>query len=1007
MVETLFMEDLFFWKNWLKSQRYLLLTILFIFISSLVYIIISWIIGIDAVISWVPQPDFQSTNAVIDSFVQNLIPYNLKVNSFLVEQKFAASPININPLSSYIYFGLVIIGFVIFLTCISFLEIFWFGLGLAFFLLFLATLKTELLGMFGLQNRTFLIITIFTYLLNSYYFHTINKKVTFNLRLVIFTIITLVFGLVIAFSSKEKNTFLFLANLSVPVPMVIAILFMAVVGYDIIFVFLYFITSSKSTNPSGRIINFVVICGIYLFNIIIALIDKMGYLNWDIVYFSPFVIYILSSLCGIWVYKQKLKGTAMPFRPVGANLFLACAIISNAVIALAFITGNDPMVEMFEYFILYTHAAFGLIFFFYVLINFGDLFNKNVSIYKVTYQPRRSPYFIMQGISFIIVMGLFLNSNRYPYFLGTSGYYNLVGDAYTYQNNTLLAGEYYQNGYQYAFQNHRSNYSLGSLALQKGDNATAQEHFTQALVRNPSDYAFIQLSNIYQDANMFFPSVFMLQDGIKEFPDNGYIANNLGLLMKKTNALDSAIIYLQIASEYAPTKDASMANIVSLLIQNQLYEDADSIALIKDFENSIAVQTNAIIANMQRGKKYDRAVNPKLKSDSILEGAEFPYLYNLSIMTLRSPESPEIQFAADLAKTSENKAYQKHLELVEALNKWYTGNKFDAVRQLDILKGSSEQSAPYFSKILGLLLLKQKSFNNAVNYLKDAHQHTDHEAWLYYAIALLETGQKEEANSILEILKGSDLADIRSIASNLHTVLHTNSNLELANLNDELKYQYFHYNINELDETRQLAIYAEIQSAEIKQLAAAEIMAQYLKQGKTDVARTLYDNTPKPKQANSYSAGEMNLQYLQLLATEGNWTQLKKDASTLFLNDYAKGDANIYKAKALAATGDSAQAETLYNQGLNSNPFSEKLNLFAAQFYQSKGKNDRAYDILVTGLELNPNSVLLNKAYIQLAYTLNLNSFAEDALELLKTLVSDSEYRKFANSVKTQEANSI
>jgi tetratricopeptide (TPR) repeat protein len=1003
LIETLFMEDLLFWKNWLKSHRYLLLTILFLFISSLVYIIIGWVIGIDAVISWEVQPDFHSTNVVIDRFTQNLVHYDLKINSFLVEQQFIAGPIEINPISSYIYFALVIIGFLIFLTSISFLEIFWFGLGMAFFMVFLVTLKTELLGIFGLQNRAFLIAAIFTYLIISYYFHSINKKTSYLLRLVVFTIITFVFGLIIAFFSKEEHMFLFLANLSVPVPMVIAVLFMAVIGYDIIYVFLYFITSNKSTNPSSRLINYLVISGIYLFNLIIALSDKMGYLDWDIIYFSPFLVYMLSSICGIWVYKQKLKGTSTAFRPVGANLFIACAIISNAVIALAFITGNDPMVEMFEYFILYTHIAFGLIFFFYVIINFGDLFNKNVTIYKVTYQPRRSPYFIMQGISCVIIFALFLFSNRFPYLMGIAGYHNLVGDAYVYQNNTLLAGEYYKYGYDNAFQNHRSNYSLASLALQKGDNITAQEHFTQALVRNPSDYTFIQLSTIYQNANMFFPSVFMLQDGITKFPENGYIANNLGLLMKKTNALDSAIIYLQIASDFSPTKDASMANIVSILAQNNFHEEADSIAQIKEFENSIAIQSNALIANMQHGQKSIQKEKTIAQTDSILTGAKFPYLYNLGILNLRSPESSEIQFATSLSKMSENQAYKKHLELIEALHKWYTGNKFDAIRQIDILKGANEQSAPYFSKILGLLLFKQKSFANAANYLKDAHQHTDHEAWLYNAIALLEIGETEEAISILEILKGSELADIQSIANNLLKVLSIKHNQGIGNWTDELKFQYLHYKINQLDEAQQLAIYSQIESEEIKQLAASEIMAQYLNQGKNEAARILYQSIPQTQQANSYSSGEVNLQYLQLLANEGNWNELKQASTTLFLNDYAKGDAGIYQAKALAASGDSAKAETLYTKGLSSNPFNENLNLFAAEFYQNKGNKDLAYDILVTGLELNPNSISLYKSYIQLAYTLNLHSFADDALAKLKTLISDSEYRKYASTIKKNE----
>ena len=991
------MEDLFFWRSWSKSRQFIWFFLLFLAFCSIAFLVSGWILGNQLILSWTTSPEFNAVYTPIDNFAQHLIHYTIDVNSFLVRERFAVSPLVIHPFSSYLYLFLVVTGFLFVLASITFLDFYQFVFGIAFFLVFLVTLQTELLGIFGHENRGFLILAIFLYLMLGYYFQAINKKFSYIQRFMAFLAITTVLGIVPALTSTVAYPYFHIANFSILVPVVIAILFMAITGYDLIQLFLYLVTNRKSTNPSGRLLNFVLVSVLYLINLFMALANRLGYLGDGMLYISPFIIYLCGSVAGLWLFRRKLLGTTMLFAPNGAFYYVGGMLISNATIGLAFVTANDPMIEMFEYAIIYTYSAFGLIYLFYILINFGDLFSKNVQIYKVVYQPRRSPYFILQGISAVIILALFLQANRFPYSLGMAGYYNLCGDVYSYTQNDEIAAEYYKNGYLYAFQNHRGNYSLGAIALAKGDQRTAQESFTQALTRNPSAYAYVQLSNIYKEANMFFPSLFMLQDGIKDFPANPYIANNLGLLSEKAGSVDSAFIYLNQAAEEVDLKSIASANILALLIDKKLISEADSLSQrITDVSGS-GFLSNRLLAGFLNGTYAEEQIPEQFLKDSVLSGADFAFWYNYGLSKIHTSDSTDNVFLRleKLSAIEENYSYKKHLETVIALHKWYTGSKFDALRQLDILRSSNAETAPYYNKLAGMLLFRQRSYHNAVMFLKEAHRETDQEAMLFYAIALIEAGEYQTGIEWLALLQSSELSDIRLIAENLLRILHTRDVNIAKNWDDALKYQYLHFNLYRLNENERFQIFEEIRDENIRILAVAELLRDYLDQGKTTEARRIASmKTATDRNKNPYVA-EFNLQYMRLLAQENKWKELVIASRELNLNDYAKDNAILFEARALSQLGDTIEAEKLYDRGLALNPFNAISNIYASDFYARNGDKEKAYDILVTGLELNPGNISLLKAYIQMATQLNLDTFANNALDELRKLISGTDFNVF------------
>ena len=94
------------------------------------------------------------------------------------------------------------------------------------------------------------------------------------------------------------------------------------------------------------------------------------------------------------------------------------------------------------------------------------------------------------------------------------------------------------------------------------------------------------------------------------------------------------------------------------------------------------------------------------------------------------------------------------------------------------------------------------------------------------------------------------------------------------------------------------------------------------------------------------------------------------------------------------------EADQNYKKALQQNPFTEDVYLWSSRFYNRQNQKDQAYNILVKGIELLPASSTLYKEYIKMAYVLNLQSFAEDALNKLGMLVSPAELQAFRNEIK-------
>ena len=92
---------------------------------------------------------------------------------------------------------------------------------------------------------------------------------------------------------------------------------------------------------------------------------------------------------GVWGFRERAPLLSRVIAdPYASFLYLGLAVITVATVSYAFATGNDPMVEMFEDVILFSHIGMGLAFFLYVLINFRMPMQRGMAVHKVLFQPR-------------------------------------------------------------------------------------------------------------------------------------------------------------------------------------------------------------------------------------------------------------------------------------------------------------------------------------------------------------------------------------------------------------------------------------------------------------------------------------------------------------------------------------------------------------------------------------------------------------------------------------------
>ena len=92
------------------------------------------------------------------------------------------------------------------------------------------------------------------------------------------------------------------------------------------------------------------------------------------------------------------------------------------------------------------------------------------------------PYFTFRLAGLIAFIALVVKSNwEVPVNQGISAYYNGIADMHMHNHEQSMAETYYEEAAIFGYNNHKSHYMLGALALKKKDDVKAAVNYKAAI----------------------------------------------------------------------------------------------------------------------------------------------------------------------------------------------------------------------------------------------------------------------------------------------------------------------------------------------------------------------------------------------------------------------------------------------------------------------------------------------------------------------------------------------
>jgi len=713
------MKEFFFWKVWSRSERLAAVASLAVLFLSIVFFAFKIIDPLSNVIRWDVLSELSSINTVVDVLGIDQWQYGISVPSQLVSEQFMASTMETDFLSIRLFWIFSILGLSLVLATITTLSRFWYLAGMIIFILLVASARPETLGVLGDGNRTLFIVIVILIGGLSYYFHAFRPDLGIGVRITGMLSSLAILALLITLTSPVKFPGLTAASYSEPLWLLFTVVFLLMVSTEIMAGLVWLSTSGRAGKGKSNLTQFLVISILYLACLLLTYLRNTKQIDWDLTLISPVYLALGSGFLGLWGFKRRADstGSLLPFRSTAFWLYIGLFIIAGSFAAYVAATANDPLLEVLEDATINSQLGMGLLFLFYVLVNFYQPIKQGLAVHKVLYKPFRFGLTQTRIFGFVAVIVLFSIQRIYPVYQGIAGYFNGLGDVYANNGEYPLAEQYYKMALGQDFQNHKSNYSLASLAIKLGDNNAAAFYYRQALTKNPSAQAYAGLTGVLIQESLFFDAVYSLQEGIRKFPDNGELLNNLGMLYAKTNVSDSAYYYLEKAGRLAKKEEVPATNLLAILAKSTDSVLLDSLASETKEHAYLSWQANWLAVQNLRQKFAKQPFKQEaISKDSLLSVSQMAYLVNYAMNQARNDTMPATLLPRLAAK---NPSLSQSLEFAALYPEFYSGNKLRALEKLGGWAKEGGEKGLLYHKVLGHWFLQLGLYDKAIENLSE------------------------------------------------------------------------------------------------------------------------------------------------------------------------------------------------------------------------------------------------------------------------------------------------
>ncbi len=905
-----------------------------------------YFMGYSSSISWEIIAKANSENFIIHSFQKGPFLFDFKGMFYKLSEAFSAGPIERHFQVDALFLAIAFFGVSCLLAVTSTLSrTIFIGTSIVF-VCFFFFLRLDDIGAFGFSNtsRYATAILFLAYLLPSYVFQAF-WKIKISYRILLLNLITLIIWFSIGINSEilidhlvTNSYFSF---------QILAIIFLFIVAEEIIFGILFMVSRVKGSQNSEK--HFTIFGFTYLLLIGLYYTDMSGLLAIDARYFNPYLLLVISTTVSIWSLWYKKDYFIKVFELANARiLFFALGIITFSFLGHMFFRGNDPGYQGFQYFIIYTHLAFGTFFFFYIILNFINPMAKGLQVYKVVYHAQNFPYISSKLAALAAITAFFVLSQKESYFLIRGGHYNYQGAEAATAGDGNLAVRYYEEAKVFGYDNHFSNYQLGHYHLKREELQVANHRFQRATFRYPSPQAYINQSRTAALMDEHTQAMVALKTGLVDFPENGYLSNNLGVLFMDIQNLDSARKYLKDQSSTGRWNEANNTNF--LVVGNDL--DSSSLAETYQTEN-LAVKSNVLASALLSNMEINLPLDSNTFNQSQLPLHKGAYLVNYSWANRNADES---DFLLNAMNVPMNEELFRSAKQAIAIRSYLIGNINQAFLLMDdmIFQGSNYYKGLFHNQ-KGKMALEQHILPLALEAFEKALTYHNQEAQLNIIATLLEMGELETA-----LQRVNEFAQFDDFFIGLR--LDIEKLISGKDLSDEMaqSYAYYHYNDLELADLKSI----------LRGSDTLYVQGLWTKIYKENLLENPSSSQELVSLFDPYMEGEeWQLQLSTLELIKGN----ELDSST-FLRLKEQAQMNAFNVPLIIEIANRISREN----------------------------NLEAYELLVTASDANPNHPDLLKTYITESVKQKFFNYAESGLDRLEQLIPFKEYVIFRTDIMNQ-----
>ncbi len=980
------MEEFIFWKDWAKKEKYFYYLLFAFFLTTTFWLAFNLASRAINHTGWDVATTIERLPVATQTVTEGILEFPIEADIMYVTQQFKIGEYRVNTNASLIFVLITTLAFNILITAASFFRTWWYYAVLGMFILALTFFKFDLLFIFGDTKNIFLIASIVLFIGLNVVFNLFYSHVDFLFRFLSFLALSVVLGLVIVKGAYVQNPILYLSNYGLYVPFALSIVFIILIAFDLIFFFLYIITSSKSATGRSNSLNFVLISLLYLGNLALMYCKKTGIVNWDLLYIDEFLLLFVSIIVGVWTYKMRLQATSnmMDFAPYGAIFYLGMAITTIATIAFCVATNNDQLIATLRDAVLYSHLAIGSMFLIYVIFNFSTYINRNLKVYEVVLKINRFPVHLVRVGGLVLATGLLVKGNFKQIYKTEAGYAAGIADVYLEEQNILLAEEFLKESLFHDPITEKSNLAYASLKETNGRYEDAADHYKKIQLNEETEQLYASIAYNYSKVGLAYSAIETLHEGITKFPKSSQLYNNLGVVFTKTHILDSTFHFLNRAEALGGSVEVSKTNMLSFLIKKKLVKE------LPDYfnENSayLPLETNKIAISLMRKEAYSPSYIYPAVADTIGKIDRLAYHYNFGMSALTTIDTIFDSFTSNYLKNDSLAIFTNELGLLKAYKKYYSGNRREAFKELFDLQKENSSKAGFYFNTLGLWSLQNNAPLLAADFFNQALDNGNTTSRINQVMAVLTAGQKENGLAMLQELLNSPDETERKLAH----IIDSNFKLK-TNATDNDRLDYLKTNKTNLTTGEFEAVYDGITDLEIRKQASVLLLAHYINTKNLTKAKFI----PLSKDLSKKDENRVNILRLELTRLLADYKNLLTMVDSVALNQEDESQRLFYKAVALEFTGKKEESQKIYKEAIVKLPLHQPLILAYANFLKKYETNEVAYNTLLDAVLLNPYGIEIQKAYCLMALEINLDSYANETLEKIKSLTSKSDFEQF------------